>query len=152
MTFIKWALIGLLTLPLAEIATFLLVVHLTGWFWAIALSLATSVIGILLLGRAGRRDLERLRQAMAGDGSRALHLGSAGPATMIAGILLILPGFITDLLGAALLVAPLRRWTARHLAKQRRKRRRPRDSRMIDLEPGEWHQIPDHKTGRRRKS
>jgi UPF0716 protein FxsA len=153
MSFIKWVFIGLFMLPLAEIAAFLLIVHLTGWFWAIAVSIATSVAGVLLLRRTGEGELDGLWHAAAGrDRSRALHLGRPAAATMLAGILLVLPGFITDLLGAALLVRPFRQWLARTLAKLVRKRRRPSDRRMIDLEPGEWHQIPDRKGGRSRKS
>jgi UPF0716 protein FxsA len=147
MSFIKWAFIGLLMLPAAEIAAFLLVVYLTGWFWATAMTFATSVIGVVLLRSRGRNGLEPLRH-----GGPALHLRSPAAATMLSGILLILPGFITDLLGAALLVAPLRRWAVIAVAKLVRQRRRPRDTRMIDLEPGEWRQIPDPNAGRRRKS
>jgi UPF0716 protein FxsA len=147
MSFIKWAFIGLLMLPAAEMAAFLVVVYLTGWFWAIAMCVATSVIGVVLLRSIGRTGLEPLRR-----GHRALHLRTPAAATMVAGILLILPGFITDFIGAGLLVPPLRRWAVIALTRLGRRRRRPRDSRMIDLEPGEWHQIPDHKTGRRRKS
>jgi UPF0716 protein FxsA len=149
MSFIKWTFIGLLMLPAAEIAAFLLVVHLIGWFWAIAASVATSVIGLCLLRGTGRGALDRLRRAVAGNDSRAPQLGPAA-TTMLAGILLILPGFITDLIGAALLLPSFRRWTAKALAKVVRERRRPRDDRMIDLEPGEWHQIPDRKGGRRK--
>lgn len=153
MSLVKWVFIGLLVLPVAEIAAFLLVAHLTGWFWAIALFVATSIFGVMLLRRSGRGDLERLRGALARDGSQALHLESPGAATMVGGILLVFPGFITDLLGAALFVPPLRRWTVTALAKLARRRRRPpHDTRMIDLEPDEWRQIPDHKRGRLRKS
>jgi UPF0716 protein FxsA len=147
MSFIKWVFIGMLILPAAEIAAFLLVVHLTGWFWAIAMSFATSVMGVVLLRSTGRGGLERLRH---GDG--AVHLRTPAAVSMLAGILLILPGFITDLLGAALLIPPLRRSAAMVLARLVRQRRRPPDRRMVDLEPGEWHQIPDHKAGRRRKT
>src|SRR5262249_39251433 len=63
-----------------------------------------SIVGVLLLRRFGRADLDRLRTAFTRDGVRALHLETPGVATMVSGILLIFPGFITDLLGAALLL------------------------------------------------
>ena len=71
---------------------------------------------------------------------------------VLGGILLVFPGFITDILGAALYVPTLRRWAAGKLApRPRRAGRRGRDDRIIDLEPGEWRRLPDQRR-RRRKS
>ena len=153
MSLVKWTLIGLLVLPAAELFAFFLVAALIGWLWAAGLFIATSILGALLLIRFGRADLDRLRTAFARDGIRALHLETPGMATMLGGILLIFPGFITDLLGAALLLPAVRRWAAAKLATfARSSRRTPRDDRVIELEPGEWHQIPDRGRRRRRKS
>jgi len=153
MSLVKWTLIGLLVLPAAELFAFFLVAALIGWLWAAGLFIATSILGALLLRRFGRADLDRLRTAFARDGIRALHLETPGMATMLGGILLIFPGFITDLLGAALLLPTVRRWAAAKLATfARSSRRTPRDDRVLELEPGEWHQIPDRGRRRRRKS
>jgi len=153
MSLVKWTFIGLLVLPAAELASFLLVAVLIGWFWAAALFVATSVMGVLLLRRSGRNDFDRFRAAFAQDGIRAVHLESPGLAAMLGGILLVFPGFITDLLGVALLVPPVRRWLAGKLAQARRERRQRRsDDHVIDLAPSEWQQIPDQKRERRRKS
>ena len=147
---VKWTLIGLLVLPAAELFAFFLVAALIGWLWAAGLFIATSIVGVLLLRRFGRADLDH---AFARDGVRALHLETPGVATMVSGILLIFPGFITDLLGAALLLPAVRRWAAAKFATLARgSRRTPRDDRVIELEPGEWHQIPDRGRRRRRKS
>jgi UPF0716 protein FxsA len=153
MSLVKWTLIGLLVLPPAELFAFFLVAALIGWLWAAGLFIATSIVGTLLLRRFGRADLDRLRTAFARDGIRALHLETPGMATMLGGILLIFPGFITDLLGAALLLPVVRRWAAAKFATfARSSRRTPRDDRVIELEPGEWHQIPDRGRRQRRKS
>ena len=153
MSLVKWTLIGLLVLPAAELFTFFLMAALIGWLWAAGLFIATSIAGVLLLRRFGRADLDRLRTAFARDGIRALHLETPGMATMLGGILLIFPGFITDLLGAALLLPTVRRWAAAKLATfARSSRRTPHDDRVIELEPGEWHQIPDQGRRRRHKS
>lgn len=153
MSLVKWTLIGLLVLPAAELLAFFLMAALIGWFWAAGLFIATSIVGVLLLRRFGRADLDRLRTAFARDGIRALHLETPGVATMLGGILLIFPGFITDLLGAALLLPAVRRWAAAKFATfARSSRRTPRDDHVIELEPGEWHQIPDRGRRRRRKS
>jgi UPF0716 protein FxsA len=154
MSLVKWAFIGLLVLPAAELATFLLVAALIGWLRTAVLFVATSVVGVLLLRRSGRSNLERLRTAFAQDGIRAVHLETPGVAAMLGGILLVFPGFITDALGAALLVPPLRLWLAGALARSAEaRRRRQRDAeRIIDLEPSEWQQLPDQSRGRRRQS
>src|SRR5262249_22242567 len=109
MSLVKWTLIGLLGLPAAEFVAFFLMAALIGWLWAAGLFVATSIAGVLLVRRFGRADLDRLRTAFARDGVRALHLETPGVATMVGGILLIFPGFITDFLGAALLLPAVRR-------------------------------------------
>ena len=77
---------------------------------------------MLLLQTFGRADLDRLRAAFAQDGIRAVHLETPGVATVLGGILLVFPGFITDVLGVALCVPALRRWAAGKLATLRRAR------------------------------
>jgi UPF0716 family protein affecting phage T7 exclusion len=105
-----------------------------------------------LLRKSGRADLARFRAAFAERGVRAVHLETPGVAAIIGGILLTFPGFITDALGAALFVPIIRRWTTARLATLARDRRQGRrDDRVIDLEPGEWRQIPDQRRRRRRK-
>jgi UPF0716 protein FxsA len=152
MSLVKWTFIGLLVLPAAEILAFILVAALIGWWWAAIFFVATSVAGVLLLRRSGRADLDRLRAAFAREGLRAVHLETPGVGTMLGGILLSFPGFITDLLGAALFVPAVRRWAAAKLATLARGRRHgSRDDHILDLEPGEWHQIPDQKRNRTRK-
>ena len=149
MSLVKWAFIGLLLLPAAELVTFLIVAATIGWFFTIVLFFATSAAGVFLLRRTGRDDLDRLRLAFSQQGLRAIHLETPGFATMLGGILLVIPGFITDALGAALLLPAFRRWAGGAIG--RVARRRPQDTSVIDLEPGEWHQIPDQTKKPRRK-
>jgi UPF0716 protein FxsA len=149
MALVKSVLIGLLVLPAAEIATFLLVVALIGWLAAATLFVVTSVAGVALLRRSARSDLDRLRVAIATDGLRAVHLETPGMAAMLAGILLVLPGFITDIVGAALLLPAFRRWASGRFARAAERRRTARrGERVIDLHPNEWQRLPD----RRRRS
>jgi len=153
MSLVKWTFIGLIALPAAELLAFVMVASLIGWWRAAALFIATSVVGVWLLRKSGRADLARFRAAFAQRGVRAVHLETPGVATMLGGILLTFPGFITDALGAALFVPVIRRWAAGKLTLLARGRRQGRrDDRVIDLEPDQWHQIPDRRRGRRRKS
>lgn len=154
MSLVKWTFIGLIALPAAELLAFVMVASLIGWLRTAALFIATSVVGVLLLRKSGRADLARFRAAFAQQGLRAVHLETPGFATMLGGILLTFPGFITDAVGAALFVPVVRRWAAGKFATLARGRGRHgrRDDRVIDLEPDQWHQIPDQLRGRRRKS
>jgi UPF0716 protein FxsA len=151
MSLVKWGFIGLLVLPAAELATFVLVAALIGWLAAAMLFVATSVVGVLLLRHSGRGNLERLRAAFAQEGLRAVHLETPGVAAMLGGILLVFPGFITDALGAVLFLPAARRWLTGVLARSARARwQQSQDHRIIDLEPGEWRQIPDQRRSRRK--
>jgi UPF0716 protein FxsA len=139
---VKWIIIAILLLPLAEIAAFTLVAALAGLGMALLLMLATTVAGFLVLRRAGRGRIARFRVAVADTGIAGIQAHTSGFLTVLAGLLLFLPGFLTDLIGAALLIGPVRRWcgkTFRHWVR----RRNPADRSTIDLAPGEWQQLPD---------
>jgi len=148
MSLVKWAFIGLLALPAAEIALFLILAALIGWFWTACLFIATSVLGLFLLRRRGRRDLGRLADALATDGLRGVNRDTRGLGNVLGAFLLILPGFLTDLAGAALFIPAVRRWAARSVARTPQKPQ-PRDG-VIDLEPSEWRRIPEKKRRRPR--
>jgi UPF0716 protein FxsA len=149
MSLVKWAFVGLLTLPAAELVVLLLATATLGWFWTVVLLLGGSLAGVYLLRQTGRGDFDRLREAFTREGLRAIHLETPGFATMLGAILLVIPGFITDILGAALFVPAFRRWAAGTIG--RAARRRPQDPSVIDLEPHEWRQLPDPGKKRRRK-
>jgi UPF0716 protein FxsA len=151
MSLVKWTLIGLLLLPVAELLALLIAAALMGWPLAIGLFIATSVIGVMLLRRCGRGDLDRLRAAIARDGIGAIRVDSPGAASLLGGILLVFPGFITDVAGATLFIPAVRRWLGAKLAQARQERRRHRyqhDRHVIDLAPSEWHQIEDQRPPR----
>ncbi len=61
---------------------------------------------------------------------------------MLAGLLLFLPGFLTDLIGAVLLIAPVRRWCGATFRLWVKRSERS-DRTVIDLAPGEWEQVQD---------
>ena len=143
MSLVKWAVIGVILLPLAEIATFIAVALAIGWLWAAALFVATSAVGVLALKHTGRGDFERFRTAVGSGGIRAINLDTPGLAPMMGGILLVLPGFITDVLGALLFVPPVRRWASAAIGRALRKRRTARDPSVVELAPDEWHQVSD---------
>jgi len=153
MSLVKWGFISIILLPAAEIAAFIIVALLLGWIWTLCLFLATTALGVIVLRRSARADLDRFRTAVAAGGVDAIHLESPGLGPMLAGILLVVPGFITDIVGALLLIPAVRRALARSIGRSREARRRRRDPAVVDLAPTEWHQMPDPpiEDGRSRK-
>jgi UPF0716 protein FxsA len=97
----------LLAWPLIEIALFVTIGGAIGLWLTLFVVIGTGVLGVALLRRQGLRSAERLRRQM--DEMRD-PLGAAGDGALraFAAILLILPGFLTDFLGALLLLPPLR--------------------------------------------
>lgn len=141
MSLVKWGFIGFILLPLAEMAAFVAIALAIGWFPAVCLFLATTIVGLLLLRRSGSADIDRFRDAFRREGFRAIHLESPGLGPMLGGILLVFPGFITDVVGALLLIPAVRRGIRRRIARARAARRRQREPSVVDLTPKEWRQI-----------
>jgi len=54
MSLVKWTLIGVILLPAAEIATFLVVAMTIGWLWTALLLAGTTAAGVLMLRHTGR--------------------------------------------------------------------------------------------------
>ena len=140
----KWLLYALLLLPLAELAAFIAVAATIGFLWALALLVAGSFAGALILRHAGGNHIARMRVVLGDNRFTALEADSAGTLTLIAGFLLLIPGFITDVLAGLLLIAPLRRAFGATL----RRAAKPRDG-VVDLEPEQWRRVPDPALPRR---
>ena len=150
---VKWIVVAVLLLPVLEIAVFVAVAWLIGFGWAMALMLATTLAGFLVLKSAGRRRLARFRVAVADSDIAGFQAHTGGFLTVVGGILLLLPGFLTDMIGALLLLRPVRRWCAgafRRAAKGFAPgggTRRP----VIDLDRDQWRQLPDRDQSKERK-
>jgi len=143
----KYLLFAVLALPFLELAAFIAVAQALGLLWALALIGAGSFAGAMVLRHAGGNHVARVRVAMGDGGFSALQVDGPGTAALFAGILLLIPGFITDVLGLLLLIAPLRRLLAGLID---RNAARPRNDGLVDLDPAQWHQVPDPALPRRR--
>ncbi|MGF1591866.1 MAG: FxsA family protein [Kiloniellaceae bacterium] len=106
-------------LPLLEIAVFIEVGGAVGLWPTIAATIATALAGSLLLRTQGLAALARARAQM-DRGELPAREMFEGVCLVLAGALLLVPGFVTDAIGLLLFVPPLRealRWLiARHLA------------------------------------
>jgi UPF0716 protein FxsA len=136
----KWLLLTLLALPILELAAFLAVAATIGFGWALGLVLATSLAGLLTLRHAGGSHIARMRVALDQGSFAALQADSRGGLILLAGILLLIPGFITDIVALFLVVASLRRAVSAVFGGSESPQR---NDGVVDLAPEQWHQIPD---------
>lgn len=97
----------LLLLPIVEIAIFIEVGGLIGGWPTVGLILLSGIAGTLLLRRQGLAVLKRA-QASAERGELPVGAVFEGFCVVVAGILLMVPGFLTDLVGILLFVPPVR--------------------------------------------
>ena len=100
-----------LVVPLVEMIVLSQVAAVIGWPLSILLVVGDSLLGAWLLRREGRRawvDVNRALAEARWPGDQVLH----GAMVLVGGALLLTPGFMTDVLGLALLVPSTRRLLA----------------------------------------
>jgi len=100
-------LLAFIGVPLIEIALFIQVGGWLGLWPTLLIVIATAVIGTALLRRQGLTTLARARANMDRGTLPVVELFD-GVCLLLAGALLLTPGFFTDALGAVLLVPAAR--------------------------------------------
>lgn len=104
--------------PIAELFVIIKVGEAIGVFPTLAILIADSVLGSVLLRSQGRAAWRRLGEALTARRPPAREVMD-GALIVFGGALLITPGFLSDLLGLLLLLPPsravVRRLLARHL-------------------------------------
>jgi UPF0716 protein FxsA len=111
----RWILAGLLLLPVVEIAVAVVVARRVGAGQTIAALAVLSLVGVVVLRRSGRAAWRSL-------GPQVVQGGAAPPTTpaskargadlaleLAGAVLLVVPGFVTAVAGALLVVPPTRR-------------------------------------------
>jgi UPF0716 protein FxsA len=136
----KWLLLAIVTLPVAELVVFIAVAASIGFGLALLLVLASSFAGGWLLRHAGGNHIARVRAAMNQGSFTAIQADRTGAGILFAGILLLIPGFITDVLAVLVLIGPLRRTVAGSFGGRSPPRR---TDGVLDLEPEQWQRVPD---------
>jgi UPF0716 protein FxsA len=162
-----WVFALFLGLPLVEIALFVTVGAWLGLWTTLAIVIGTGLLGLWLIRRQGDRARTDLRAAMMARSNPGPALAS-DTLVVVAGMLLILPGFFTDTLGALLLLPPVQRgvlayatrraqekvgahlrrkaWeTAASTAAAAASSARRQDDQVID---GTWEELPDDRPRR----
>ena len=111
-----WLLALFVAVPLIEIALFIQVGGLIGLWPTLAIVLLTAIVGTALMRSQGAQAWAEVQRAFAElrDPSRPL---AHGVMILIAGMLLLTPGFFTDTVGLLLLVPAVRDAVMRYLAR-----------------------------------
>jgi UPF0716 protein FxsA len=146
----------ILALPIIEIAVFILVGGKIGLLWTIALVILSGVAGSLLLRIQGFGALNRIRAELDAGRDPGRELAH-GAMIMLAGVLLLIPGFVTDVIGLLLFIPPVRDAAWRFLKRRivvsgsfptgfGGFRNRGRDAKTIDLDAEDYSRTPDPKS------
>ena len=132
----------LIGLPLVEITVFIQVGSEIGALWTILLTVATAIAGSLMLRIQGLTLLTRMR----GEMDRGEVPGAdlvEGALMVVASILLLIPGFVTDAVGLLLFVPPVRKIIAGQVIRNARvtvvraeERRQGGGAGVVDLDRG----------------
>ena len=141
---LKMIAIGLLAWPAAEIAAFILVATLVGTSVALLLIALVSFAGLMVLRHFGG-GVTQLRAAAEQSSAAAITLDGTKIAPRVGGILLVIPGFITGLLGVLMLFPISRRWLSAGCRCLLASPRQPASPEIIDLAPNEWQTLPNSK-------
>ena len=96
-----------IVVPIVEIYVIIQVGEAIGALWTIALLVADSIIGSLLMRTQGRSAWRRFNEAIAAGRIPAREVVD-GALVIFGGALLLTPGFVTDIFGAAFLLPPTR--------------------------------------------
>jgi UPF0716 protein FxsA len=143
-----WLFAFLFGVPLLEIAVFILVGGQIGVAATLLLTLVTAVAGAMLLRHQGLATLRRIRAELAADRIPARQLAD-GAMIAAAGLLLLTPGFVTDIIGLTLFLPAIRDLIWREAGKRVKLRvvrpagTGPSPGRVVELDDSEFDSRPN---------
>lgn len=113
----QWLFLLFVVTPIAEIGLFIVVGGRIGILATLAIVFVTAIIGASLVSRQGRGELARARRTIMNGSFPGRELAH-GAMILVAGALLLTPGFLTDAVGFSLLVPTIREGLRRFLARR----------------------------------
>lgn len=142
-----WRLVAFLAWPVTEIALFVVIGGRIGLLATLAAVFGTAALGIWMLRAEVARGAVLLRQ---GAGRVALREGQpvAGLFRALAGMLFILPGFLTDALALVLLAPPVQAALTAAVMRRVTVVRGAARTAEAEVIEGEWTRVPPE-AGRR---
>ncbi len=104
-----YILLALLGVPLLEIAVFIEIGARIGLGATLVVVVLTAIAGTALLRQQGLQTLRKARQSLARNEAPVAEIFD-GLCLLVAGALLLTPGFVTDAAGGLLFIPALRAW------------------------------------------
>lgn len=98
--------------PVIELIVLIRLGGWIGWWWTLALVFGAGILGAAVARVEGLKSAIRIRQQLASGVAPAAEVVD-GLLIAAAGVLLLLPGFISDVLGLLLLLPPVRKLVRR---------------------------------------
>jgi UPF0716 protein FxsA len=102
-----WLLLLFIVVPIAELAVIIQVGQQIGVLWTVAILVADSVLGSMLMRSQGRAAWRRFNVGLQSGRPPAREVLD-GVLVIFGGALLLTPGFITDVFGLLFLLPPTR--------------------------------------------
>lgn len=103
--------------PILELVILIRLGQFVGLWPTVAIVLLTGFVGAALAKLEGMRVLLQFQRELAG-GRLPTQAMLDGLSVMVGGVLLLTPGFLTDIVGLSLLFPPTRRWIQRFVRKR----------------------------------
>ncbi|MGB3388026.1 MAG: FxsA family protein [Pseudaminobacter sp.] len=143
----------LILLPLLEIAGFVVVGRQIGVLPTLGLIIATGIAGGMLLRYQGFGVMTRIRSEIEAGRDPSRNLAH-GVMILLAGLLLLIPGFVSDIIGILLFLPPIRDLAWRFLSRRVNfsadfttmggfSRQRGGRGKTIDLDEDDYSKSPD---------
>ncbi len=110
-----WLFLLLAFVPIIEIALFIQVGGFIGLWPTLGIVVLTALAGSLLLRTQGMMTMQNLQNSI-NEGRNPMDPIANGAFILVAGILLMTPGFFTDALGLSLLIPPVRHMVIKQMA------------------------------------
>jgi len=112
-----WLFLAFLAVPIIEIALFIQIGGVLGLWPTLGIVILTAIAGTWLVRTQGALALNDLRKSFSSQTDPTETLAH-GAMILVAGVLLLTPGFFTDALGFSLLMPPFRRAAFQYLRKK----------------------------------
>lgn len=100
-------LVAFIVVPIVEIALFVAIGDRLGLLTTLTIVVATAIVGSALVSRQGSGAISQIQLAMSQGQIPGRELAH-GAMILVAAVLLITPGFLTDIVGFLLLVPGIR--------------------------------------------
>ena len=102
-----WLFLAFVAVPMIEIALFIQLGGFIGLWSTLAIVVVTALVGTILMRSQGSQTILNLRNSIEQANDPAPHIAH-GVMILIAGVLLLTPGFFTDSVGFLLMVPGIR--------------------------------------------